>query len=106
MSLLLPGHGHYADRAAAQEHFAVLFDAPTRPQKARSARRRLTITFGTEAWLCGEAHGDGQAARGPWSDLESRSVRLGDVGDDRQAETESVRAHRPVRGGSLEWLEQ
>ena len=31
---------------------------------------------------------------------------FGDVGDDGQAETESVRAGGPVRGGALEGLEQ
>jgi hypothetical protein len=33
-------------------------------------------------------------------------VRFGDVGDDRQAETETVRTGGPVTGGALEGLEQ
>ena len=57
---------------------------------------------------CGsrKADFDREAAFGSGTDLESRSVGFGDVGNDRQAETETIWAGGPVRGGALEGLEQ
>jgi len=45
---------------------------------------------------------DGQAAFGPGTNLEAGRVGFDDLGDDGQAETETVRAGSPVRGAALE----
>ena len=39
-------------------------------------------------------------------DVESAVVGIGDLGNDRQAETETVRAAGPVRATALEGLQQ
>ena len=53
-----------------------------------------------------QAHRDGQATFGSCTDVEVGSVGLSDLGDDGQAEAETVRTGGSVRDIALEGLEQ
>jgi hypothetical protein len=76
----------------------------------RGARHRSSALFafhvGHRRGAFREAHGDGQAALGPGTDLKAGPVGFDDVGDNGQAEAEPVRPGGPVRGGASEGLEQ
>jgi len=74
--------------------------------RAVSARRRLRSTLDRGGWVRRKAHRDGQAAFGPGTDHEARSVGFGDFGDDGQAESETVWSGGPIHGGALEGLKQ
>jgi hypothetical protein len=91
--------------AVQARHAVRLLDARSIP-RARAQRCGLSSVLRTGRGVGRKGDRDGEAAYGSREDVEAGSVGFGDVGNDGQAETETIRGGRPIRGAALEGLEQ